>query len=385
MSPFPELLDGHDLVDHEPATDPGAEVLDLPDDLVLSVDDLALPSLTMPAGFFRTAAPVDFAAAVDYEPATWLAIVLRRAGVRVVEHPGWQSNGRPRSAGPFRPRGVLWHHDGSGVGPSPHMARFIADGGRPDAGIPAPLSQVWICAGCEDRHPVGTWHVLAAGRANHAGAGAGFGRIGRDAGNTATLGVEMDNTTGEPTPPAMYASLVRGTAAILNHLRSDPRLWLAGHKEYARGRKVDPDDLDMSAGRRDVAVMMRRLRSESRPHNENRPAAPAPAPVRPKPGGHAGTPRPDWSPRPFPGRVHFVVGHACGHGAVEQLQTWLDQVGLDTGDRGPAFTPAARRAVRAFQQRTESLSGDADGLPGPMTWRVLQQAARDARRAARGT
>lgn len=376
LADLAELPDLAGLVtDHPAVTHQGTEVRDLPDDLALTDDDIGRPlfraaplsltaALDVAAGIVGT---VRAAGASDYHRLTWLADVLRAEGLSVVEHPGWKRRGRPRSVGPFTPRGVLWHHDGSARGPSPELARFLAIIGRPAEGIPAPLSQLWVCMGCRGRHPVGTWHVLAAGRANHGGIGSGWGKIGADAANSATLGVETDNTTAEPTPPAMFASLCVGTAAIMRRFRSDPRQWLAGHKEYARGRKIDPDDIDMNKGRRLVVRIM-----YDQAHK--RPDGPG---TRPRGGAQH---RPE--PEPYPGRSHFQVGKLCDHGYVAQLGRLLVRAGFARyGDGngyqpGPRFTEYDRRNVAAFQRSQPALRDEPDGYPGPVTWRLLQEAAR---------
>lgn len=181
-------------------------------------------------------------------PATWLADVLRAVGVRVVETPGWKTRGRPPSTGGFVPRSVMWHHDASSPGDSPNVPAYII-AGRPAAGEPGPLAQLWV-----DRP--GVWHVLAAGRCNHAGDGQGWGIIPADLGNTYAIGVETDHTTGEAWPDAQLVSLRVGTAAILERLKASPMLALCGHKEYAPDRKTDPDGLDLDSERRKVAALM---------------------------------------------------------------------------------------------------------------------------------
>lgn len=247
------------VADHDDVTltgDPGAELVDLPDDLALppTIPDDQLETLSAAPAAFLSVAASDAAAWTEYEWASWMAGVLRAAGVPVIEYPGWATRGRPRSVGRFQPRGVMWHHDASPVGPSPYVAKFCAEIGRPAEGIPAPLSQLWVCDGC-NAHTVGTWHVLAAGRANHAGTGS-WGAVGTDQGNSVLIGVETDHTTGEAWPPALYASLVAGTAALMKHMRSDPAKLLVGHKEYAPHRKNDPDPMNMDTGRADVAAGM---------------------------------------------------------------------------------------------------------------------------------
>lgn len=174
----------------------------------------------------------------------WMADTLRTAGVRVVEYDGWRTRA---TSGTFTPRAVLWHHDASAAGPSPSMPHMIAEIGNTTT--PPPLSQAWV-------DTAGVWHLIAAGRANHAGIGAGWGRIPANEGNRYAIGVETDHTAGEPWPAALLAGLRRGTAAILKHLGASATDALAGHKEYAPGRKTDPAGLDMSGERKVVAELM---------------------------------------------------------------------------------------------------------------------------------
>lgn len=328
------------------ATDPGAETVDLSDELALT-DTEATSWLDVPT----TVVTPDLArlvGAVDYEWCTWLADELRAAGCSVVEHPGWKTRGRPRTAGPHTPRGLMWHHDGSPKGPSPALARFIAEVGRPSDGIPAPLAQLWVCAGCHGEHPVGTWHVLAAGRANHAGVGEGWGRVGRDLGNTLTLGVETDNTTGEATPAVMYDSLVKGSAAILRRLGSDPDQWLTAHKEYAAGRKSDPDDIDMDEARRDVADVLTRKRKSVKFV-------------------------------PYPGAKHFQIGHKCARGHVRRLEQWL--LTLEPASKhkpSRVYTAWTKNAVTRAERRLK-IKTNGDGVPNARAWRRIQLAAKAAR------
>ena len=296
--------------------------------------------------------PARLATWPEYEWATWLPEALHAAGVPVILEDGWRLRGRPRSVGPFLPRAVLWHHDASEVGPSPAEARFIAVTGRPAEGIPSPLAQLWVCAGCKGAHAVGTWHVLAAGRANHAGTGDGWGVIAANEGNRDALGVETDHTAGEPWPPMLLDSLRRGTAGILARLGAEPATALAGHKEYAPGRKTDPDGLNMADERRRVAALISEL---------HHPASSGPRPFEPFPGVHA-----------------FRLGHS--HPAVVRLERRLHAAGYMPRLVTPApyFDERTRRAVARFQAAPPELAGDADGIPGPKTWRLLQVAARHA-------
>lgn len=78
---------------------------------------------------------------------------------------------------------------------------------------------------------------------------------------------------------------------------------------------------------------------------------------------------------PFPGRSAFVLGRT--NPAVEILDGGLIRKGFtryhdgDGYQAGPRFTEHTRRNVAAFQRATPALAGDADGYPGPLTWRLL--------------
>lgn len=169
--------------------------------------------------------------------AVWLADVLRSAGLKVVEHNGWLGRG---AAFPDL-RAVVWHHDASPAGDSPgvpaYMLRQMAQGKA--------AAQLWV-----DRR--GTWHILAAGVAFHAGKV----RTGMP-GNYQSLGVETDHTIGEAWPAAQLSSLRKGTAAILARLGKDAT-GLHMHKSICDppGRKTDPDGLELHSERGRVAVLM---------------------------------------------------------------------------------------------------------------------------------
>lgn len=367
------LVHDHD----DTAGDVGTELLDLPDGLRLTDPELmGMPAyaetLSAPFGFAQSLSAATAASYADYEWMSWAADVLRAAGVPVIEHPGWKTRGRPRSTGRFQPRGLLWHHDASTRGPSPYVAKFLAEIGRNSEGIPAPLAPFWVCRGC-NAHEVGTWHVLAAGRCNHAGLGGGWGKIGPDAGNAVTAGVETDGTTGEPMPAPMYASLVKGSAALMLRMRSNPAQLLAGHLEYAEGRKNDPDPkvVPMGRGRTDVARAMLEL---------SNPKPPA-KPTTPKPPAKPSTPAKPTTPAlaKFPGADRFVLGKKSTY--VTQLGQWLvaagyGKFGNSNGYQpGPTFTEYDRKNLAAFQRSRPALKGDPDGYPGPKTWELLQRAA----------
>lgn len=176
--------------------------------------------------------------------ATFLADTLRAAGLNVVEHAGWQSRGR----GPLvEIEGVICHHTAGPPapkgGPTPSLNLVL--NGRAD--LPGPLSQLYL-----DRD--GTFHVLAAGKCNHAGAGL-WRKIH---GNSSSLGIEAENAGDgrDPWPAVQIDAYARGVAAILKHLRLSADD-CAGHKEFAtpKGRKIDPS-FDMERFRDLVAEHM---------------------------------------------------------------------------------------------------------------------------------
>ncbi|MFF9867870.1 peptidoglycan-binding protein [Streptomyces sp. NPDC013953] len=84
-------------------------------------------------------------------------------------------------------------------------------------------------------------------------------------------------------------------------------------------------------------------------------------------GGRAAAPAPA-----FPGRGHFRPGRSSAH--VEKLGRRLVQRGFGTHYRSgpdPRWTEADRRNVQEFQRAQGWRGGEADGYPGPETWRRL--------------
>jgi N-acetyl-anhydromuramyl-L-alanine amidase AmpD len=173
---------------------------------------------------------------------TWLAEVLEDAGLKVAEVPGWRTTGRG-DMGPIK--GIICHHTaGPARGNMPSLG--IITNGRPD--LAGPLAQLGLGRD-------GTFYVIAAGRANHAGAGEWQGF---DAGNFNFIGIEAENTglSEDVWPAVQMDAYCRGAAAILTKVGATP-LMCCGHKEYAlpKGRKIDPT-FDMVAFRGRVEAFM---------------------------------------------------------------------------------------------------------------------------------
>jgi hypothetical protein len=175
--------------------------------------------------------------------ADWLAYVLRLRGCNVVELAGWRTRGRPGAFGPVK--GVLCHHTaGPMAGNAPSLQTVLE--GRPD--LPGPLAQLFLARD-------GTFTTVAAGRANHAGAGQWQGV---SSGNTSFIGIEAENAgvSADPWPDVQMEAYARGCAAILKHIGA-PAIMCVGHKEYALppGRKIDPS-FNMVAFRQKVSAYM---------------------------------------------------------------------------------------------------------------------------------
>ncbi|WP_299051522.1 N-acetylmuramoyl-L-alanine amidase [uncultured Nocardioides sp.] len=179
---------------------------------------------------------------------SWLADVLRAAGVQVVEEGNWLS----RSAGSsFSPIGVLWHHTAAPSSASnPHPALNICINGRSD--LPGPL-----CHALVDYH--GVFHVISANRANHAGRSAGSGPIPAGDGNTLMIGWEIDYAgdggggVRQQMTTAQYNASVTATAAVLDRLGRDSS-YARGHRETSTTGKIDPSFITLDSMRADVAA-----------------------------------------------------------------------------------------------------------------------------------
>ncbi|MEU7970917.1 N-acetylmuramoyl-L-alanine amidase [Micromonospora sp. NPDC049089] len=175
----------------------------------------------------------------------WLVDVLRAAGVQVVVEGDWLNRMRP---GSFDPIGVLWHHTASTSSASnPHPALGICINGRSD--LPGPLCQALV-----DYN--GVFHVISAGRCNHAGASGGSGPIPAGDGNTLMIGWEIDyNGVNQEMTAAQYNASLAATAAVLTRLGRDSS-YARGHRETSTSGKIDPSFIDLNVMRADVAAKM---------------------------------------------------------------------------------------------------------------------------------
>ncbi|WP_404949116.1 peptidoglycan-binding protein [Streptomyces sp. ARC14] len=75
---------------------------------------------------------------------------------------------------------------------------------------------------------------------------------------------------------------------------------------------------------------------------------------------------------PFPGASYFGTGKTNSHITILGKQLVKRGFGKHyTSGPGPKWSDADRRNVAAFQRSRAELRGDADGIPGPLTWRLL--------------
>lgn len=167
---------------------------------------------------------------------TELVKALRKAGVAVKEEPGWETRGNPH----FSPRGVVCHH--TAIADTKASLR-VCTHGRPD--LPGPLCQIVLA-------PDGVAHVIAAGRANHAGPGGWRGLSG----NSSVFGIEAvhsgDRAT--PWPPVQVAAYERICAALCLLMDSSAEM-VCAHKEWT-SRKVDPARFSMPEFRDRVDALL---------------------------------------------------------------------------------------------------------------------------------
>jgi peptidoglycan hydrolase-like protein with peptidoglycan-binding domain len=199
----------------------------------------------------------------------------------------------------------------------------VLKNGRP--GLSGPLAQLGLGRD-------GTFYVIAAGRANHAGDGIWRGL---SSGNSSFIGIEGENSgeRNDVWPPVQMDAYRRGVAAILKHIRADADM-CCGHREYAlpQGRKIDPR-FDMAEFRREIGKIMRGV-----------------AAVRPQ------IPASDIAS----GKLTLRRGARGADVMIVQRAAGVTADGR--------FGPATEAAVRRLQRQRGLV---ADGIVGPKTWAVI--------------
>lgn len=162
---------------------------------------------------------------------------IREYGLHVVEVAGWQTRG----SSSFNPGGVVCHWTADGAtGELPSLRMLI--NGRSD--LAGPLCNFGLARS-------GAVYIIAAGRANHAGAGGWRGLRG----NSSVFGIEAENNGTQAWPKAQYDAYVKLCAALCDYMHRGPE-WVCGHFEWAPGRKIDPRTIAMNGFRNSVSYTL---------------------------------------------------------------------------------------------------------------------------------
>ena len=254
----------------------------------------------------------------------WLPQVLRAAGLKVSEHGGWQDRGLGEMG---TVRGVMCHHTAT---PSQANMPTLNVLVRGHGSLRGPLAQLGLARD-------GTYYVIAAGRAQHAGPGRWRGIT---TGNSSFIGIEAENSglAGDRWPEVQMDAYARGVAALLNRIGA-PVEMCCGHKEYRlpAGYKADPS-FDMNDFRERVRGVMNGT-----------------TPVRPL------IPASDSQNRP-------TLRRGARGDPVRRVQ---EKVGALVDG---IFGPGTEAAVRRFQRTHIEKVDVADGIVGPKTWAAIDAA-----------
>ncbi|MFT3662750.1 MAG: N-acetylmuramoyl-L-alanine amidase [Gordonia sp. (in: high G+C Gram-positive bacteria)] len=271
----------------------------------------------------------------------WLPEVLRGAGCKVIEQPGW----RDRGHGDFLTiTHVMWHHTAGG-GPQDWV--LVQNGTN---GMAGPLAQLVL-----ERD--GTYRIIAAGVAWHAGVGSWPGLPTNNA-NWHAIGIEAVNDgRGQEWPQVQREAYRIGTAAILRRLGRGAD-GVVAHKEYAKIQgKIDPYPFDMVDERRRVAALL---------------AGRPPAPVRSEIDHYAAQSANTWiGKRVTKAGTEVPVGPPGGGGRAVEFENavvyWSKATGAHAVPRGVLLEEYQRRGgtggalgfpAREFTRLTKNPRGD---------------------------
>jgi hypothetical protein len=169
---------------------------------------------------------------------------LRDWGLTLVEHDGWKTRGDDF----FDPRGHVLHHDVASHTETLPNSMIVGRADNPatpqNEFLSGPLCNFWLARS-------GTVHLVAAGEANHAGAG-GFNGL---SGNSSVWGTEMNNLgfPTDPWPETQLEAMARLAAATADFSGFGASM-VCGHKEWRPGDKPDPHTINMADFRKRVAA-----------------------------------------------------------------------------------------------------------------------------------
>ncbi|MFE9553122.1 peptidoglycan-binding protein [Streptomyces sp. NPDC006703] len=271
---------------------------------------------------------------------------LRAAGLNVVEVRDWSNHNRAGHGAWGPMNGVVIHHTGDYSSQS-QMVDLCYTG---YSGLPGPLCHTVI-----DKS--GTCHMVGWGRANHAGLGDGdvlqavideralpTDNEADTDGNSRFYGTELINAGdgSDPWPEAQVDAAARWAAALCQAHGWSERS-VIGHKEWQPG-KPDP------------SFSMNDFRARVARHLKGGSSGGKPTPATP----------------PFPGESAFGDGKV--NDSILLLGQQLVRKGYGQHYRvGPSrdWGEADRRNTEDFQRAQGWTGSDADGYPGPETWRRL--------------
>ncbi|MFC8504901.1 peptidoglycan-binding protein [Streptomyces sp. NPDC057411] len=285
---------------------------------------------------------------------------LRAEGVTVVEHDGWRTHNRDGHGAWGPVVGVMIHHTVSSG--TENTVALCYDG---YAGLPGPL-----CHGVIAKD--GTVHLVANGRANHAGGGDPSvlravisetygdrppvprehqGSAGAVDGNSRFYGFECINLGNGTDPwPAAQLEAIERVSAALCRAHSWGAKSVIGHSEWSDW-KNDPRGFGMPVMRERV---QKRLGAA--------PAAKPTAPARPA------------APRyqPFPGTAFFKTTPSSPVVTAMGRRLMAEGCGRYKVGPGPRWSESDRQSYAAWQRKLGFSGTDADGWPGRASWNALK-------------
>jgi hypothetical protein len=285
---------------------------------------------------------------------------LKAEGLTVIEVGSWRTHNR-NSKGPWGPvHGTMIHH--TVTRGSANTVRICRDG---YAELPGPL-----CHGVITKD--GRVHLVGYGRTNHAGGGdpdtlaaviaenygntpptPNVGNSDGVDGNRHFYGFECENMgDGEDPWPAPQLEAIERVSAAVCRLFGWTAKSVIGHKEWSDD-KSDP---------RGFSMVDMRARVQARLDGHDNGGG-----TDPDPGGEVPT-----DPNAYPGADKFGPGKSNEY--IIRLGRMLVARGggrFYSEGPGPSWGDADKNATAAFQRAQGWTGGDADGIPGSLTWGML--------------
>lgn len=256
---------------------------------------------------------------------TDLATACRKSGLRVVETRGWKTRGAPLTS----VDGLILHHTATSSAARGNMPTLnMLTYGR--AGLPGPLSHLGLGRD-------GSVYVIAAGRANHAGAT----RLAAQ-GNSRTIGLEVEAPGTRPIEGDQYKAMLDLCRALKAHY-SIPLARIESHAEIAvpAGRKIDI--------RNDMRVVRSAIAS-----GKTGPGSSVAAPGR-----------------------YLAVNGSLNRATVKRLQEFLGSTGLFNFARHGGYDgvlgPYTISALQVWIARQGFPLGRADGIWGAKSARAAER------------